>query len=224
MEEEEDVWPFKRRKITKSMEEEEDIPSRKKIPVTMIVLYDGLTDAIGTYSDELPWTSVPDEVATYIMSKVREPSDPMKRNGVIIGRNMFQEVMKEKCIPGCLTGVLSTRFSLHGRDTKLMRTAPTFPELYKEFEKERDIENIYVIGGAQTFQDMMPHTDFFIGIVYNPPEDVIRLSDAIDHPEKSIRKGFDYVISFRHRFAEIDRTNRIPLALYLDVRFFDRIP
>ncbi len=200
-----------------------------KIPVTMIVCYDGATDAIGTFNGELPWNNPPEEMSRFIMNKVRETSSPSKKNGIVLGRNMFTEIAEEKCIPGCVTGILSTRMSLLGKDTSMLITAVAFRSnpadhivgLYEEFEKLGNIEHIYVLGGAQTFIDMMDHCDYFIGLMYTPPMSN-NPTDLLEDDTKSIRKPYDYTISFDHRFVEKDTSRRVSLAPFLEARFFNK--
>lgn len=174
---------------------------RRKIPMTIIVLCDAPTGAIGIGDADFPWKQVPPQAKQFVSRKCKERKDKTKRNAVIVGYTVFTEVMIKKEYPNCLTGVLSRSFSLYGRDLNWVVTAPTISELYHQICAFDDIEHIYVLGGARTFREAMKKycTDMYI-MFYRPSN------------PKNILKDYDHRIVFKDRYEEQNVEERQDLA------------
>lgn len=196
------------------------VRNTEKIRVIAIVTIDPDSYAIGN-ADKLPFLNpLPIEKDQFIQRLIRTTKDPTKTNAILIGYQTFMKFPKDPrfgvnspvrlLLPGILTGVLSTKMSLlnYDEDAPIL-TSNDAGDLIKDIRKKKDeIETIYVIGGARTFEASYKYWDEVYLIAYET-----RLTKEI------IALDYDYRLNCFNP-EEFNENNRQALAERLVVSHY----
>jgi dihydrofolate reductase len=124
---------------------------------TIISAYDQATRGIG-YQNQIPW-HVPEDMRFFRITTT-QTRDPTRQNAVIMGRRTL-ESLPEYGLPGrfhvCLSRSLTNQDPESGPNPIGILYVSSLDEALHTLGQMPSIESIYVIGGAQVYQEAMRH-------------------------------------------------------------------
>lgn len=104
----------------------------------------------------LPWYLAAD--LKFFKKITTETTDPTKINAVIMGRRTWDTLPENfKPLPGRLNVILSRNSKISLQESTLL--CSSFPEALNSLEKKTNIESIFVMGGAQIYQQAVAYPD-----------------------------------------------------------------